>query len=160
MTIKVGDKIPSFTLLKATAEGPQPVDTDSYFAGRRVALFSVPGAFTPTCSARHLPGYVEKAGELKAKGVDEIACVAVNDAFVLQAWAQQAGADGKVTMLADGNGDFAKALDLVMDASKFGMGTRGQRWSAIVEDGVVKELNVEEPGAFSVSSADFMIGRL
>jgi len=160
MTIKVGDKIPSATLLKATAEGPQPIETDSYFAGRKVALFSVPGAFTPTCSARHLPGYVEKAGELKAKGVDEIACVAVNDAFVLQAWAQQSGAEGKVTMLSDGNGDFAKALGLVMDAAKFGMGTRGQRWSAIVDDGVVKELNVEEPGAFSVSSADFILGQL
>ena len=112
MTIKVGDKLPSATLIKATAEGPQPVDTDSYFAGRKVALFSVPGAFTPTCSARHLPGFVEKADELKAKGVDEIACVAVNDAFVLQAWAEQAGAEGKVTMLADGNGDFAQALGL------------------------------------------------
>jgi len=160
MTLKVGDKIPGATLLKATAEGPQPIDTDSYFSGRKVALFSVPGAFTPTCSARHLPGYVEKADELKAKGVDEIACVAVNDAFVLQAWAQQSGAEGKVTMLSDGNGDFAKALGLVMDASKFGMGTRGQRWSAIVDDGVVKELNVEEPGAFSVSGADFILGQL
>jgi peroxiredoxin len=160
MTIQVGDRIPSATLLKATAEGPQPVDTDSYFAGRKVALFSVPGAFTPTCSARHLPGYVEKAVELKAKGVDEIACVAVNDAFVMQAWGAQGGADGKVTMLADGNGDFAEALGLTMDASKFGMGKRGSRWSAIVDDGTVSELNVEEPGAFSVSSAEFMLGQL
>ena len=160
MTIQVGDKLPSATLLKATAEGPQPVETDSYFAGRKIALFSVPGAFTPTCSARHLPGFVEKADELKAKGVDEIACVAVNDAFVLQAWAQQSGADGKVTMLADGNGDFAEALGLTMDGSKFGLGKRGQRWSAIVSDGVVAELNVEEPGAFSVSSADFMLAQL
>jgi peroxiredoxin len=160
MTIQVGDRIPSATLLKAGAEGPQPVDSDSYFAGRKVALFSVPGAFTPTCSARHLPSFVEKHDELKAKGVDEIACVAVNDAFVLQAWAQQSGADGKVTMLADGNGDFARALGLTMDASKFGMGERGQRWSAIVDDGVVKELNVEEPGAFRVSGAEFMLGQL
>ena len=160
MTIQVGDRIPSATLLKATSEGPQPVDTDSYFAGRKVALFSVPGAFTPTCSARHLPGYVEKAGELKGKGVDEIACVAVNDAFVMQAWGAQGGADGKVTMLADGNGDFAEALGLTMDASKFGMGKRGSRWSAIVDDGTVTELNVEEPGAFSVSSAEFMLGQL
>jgi peroxiredoxin len=160
MTIQVGDRIPSATLMKAGAEGPQPVDTDSFFAGRKVALFSVPGAFTPTCSARHLPSFVDKYDELKAKGVDEIACVAVNDAFVLQAWAQQSGADGKVTMLADGNGDFAGALGLTMDASKFGMGQRGQRWSAIVDDGVVSELNVEEPGAFRVSGAEFMLGQL
>ena len=160
MTINVGDRIPSATLLKATAEGPQPVDTESFFAGRKIALFAVPGAFTPTCSARHLPGFVDRAEELKGKGVDEIACVSVNDAFVLQAWARDAGAEGKVTMLADGNGEFSKALGLTMDASKFGMGTRAQRFSAIVEDGVVKQLNVEEPGAFSVSSAEFMLGQL
>jgi peroxiredoxin len=160
MTIQVGDRIPSATLLKATSEGPEPVDTESYFAGRTVALFSVPGAFTPTCSARHLPGFVEKAEELRGKGVDEVACVAVNDAFVLQAWAKQAGAEDKVTMLADGNGDFAEALGLTMDGSKFGMGKRGSRWSAIVENGVVTQLNVEEPGAFSVSSAEFMLGQL
>lgn len=160
MTISVGDRIPSVTLMKATAEGPQPVDTDSFLSSRKVALFSVPGAFTPTCSARHLPGYVEKADELRAKGVDEVACVSVNDAFVMQAWGSQAGAEGKVTMLADGNGEFAEALGLTMDGSKYGMGRRGQRWSAIVEDGVVKELNVEEPGAFSVSSAEYLVGQL
>jgi glutaredoxin/glutathione-dependent peroxiredoxin len=160
MTISVGERIPGMTLTKVTADGPQPVQTDDYFAGRKIALFAVPGAFTPTCSARHLPGYVEKAGELKDKGVDEIACVSVNDAFVMQAWGQQAGADGKVTMLADGNGDFAEALGLAADFSKFGMGKRSQRWSAIVDDGVVKELNVEEPGAFSVSSAEFILGQL
>ena len=160
MTISVGDRIPSMTLTKATAEGPQPVETDAFFAGRKVALFAVPGAFTPTCSARHLPGYVEKAAELKGKGVDEVACVSVNDAFVMGAWGSQAGAEGKVTMLADGNGDFAEALGLDADFSKFGMGKRSQRWSAIVEDGVVKELNVEEPGAFSVSGADYMLGQL
>jgi len=160
MTIKVGESIPSATLIKAGPEGPQPVETDAFFAGRRVALFSVPGAFTPTCSARHLPGFVERAAELKAKGVDEIACIAVNDAFVLQAWAAQAGAEGKVTMLADGNGDFSEALGLAADFSKFGMGKRSQRWSAIVEDGVVKELNIEEPGAFSVSSAEFLSAQL
>ena len=160
MTISVGDRIPNVTLMKATAEGPQPVDTDSFFSGRKVALFSVPGAFTPTCSARHLPGYVERADELRAKGVDEVACVSVNDAFVMQAWGSQAGVEGKVTMLADGNGEFAEALGLVMDGSKYGMGRRGQRWSAIVEDGVVKELNVEEPGAFSVSSADYTLEQL
>jgi peroxiredoxin len=160
MTIKVGERIPSFTLVKASAEGPQPVETDEFFAGRKVALFSVPGAFTPTCSARHLPGFVERYDEFKAKGVDEVACVSVNDAFVLQAWAAQSGAEGKVTMLADGNGDFAEALGLAADFSKFGMGKRGQRWSAIVDDGVVKELNVEEPGAFSVSSAEFLSAQL
>jgi len=160
MTIKAGDRIPSMTLTKVTADGPQPVQTDDYFAGRKIALFAVPGAFTPTCSARHLPGYVEKAAEMKDKGVDEVACVSVNDAFVMQAWGQQAGADGKVTMLADGNGDFAEALGLAADFSKFGMGKRSQRWSAIVDDGVIKDLNVEEPGAFSVSSAEFILGQL
>ena len=160
MTIQVGDNIPHATLLKATSDGPEAIDSEAFFGGRKVALFSVPGAFTPTCSAKHLPGFVEKAEALKARGVDEIACVAVNDAFVMQAWGQQAGADGKVTMLADGNGDFARALGLTMDASKFGMGERGQRWSAIVEDGVVRELNVEEPGAFKVSAAEYMLDQL
>ena len=160
MTIQVGDRIPSATLLKADAEGPQPVSTDEFFAGRKVALFAVPGAFTPTCSARHLPGFVEKADELRAKGVDEIACVSINDAFVMQAWGSQGGAEGKVTMLADGNGDFVQQLGLDADFAKFGMGKRSQRWSAVVEDGVVKQLNVEEPGAFSVSSAEFMLGQL
>ncbi len=160
MTISVGDRIPSVTLMKATPDGPQPVSTDDYFRGRRVALFSVPGAFTPTCSARHLPGFVERADELKAKGVDEIACTAVNDAFVMSAWGQSAGVDGKVTMLADGNGEFAQALGLQMDGSKFGMGQRGKRYSMVVSDGVVEQLNVEEPGAFSVSGADYMIERL
>ena len=159
MAIQVGDRIPSMTLVKATAEGPQPVQTDDYFAGRKVALFSVPGAFTPTCSARHLPSFVEKAGELKAKGVDEIACTAVNDAFVLGAW-QKANEADEVTMLADGNGEFAQALGLTMDGSKFGMGTRGQRWSAVVDDGVVKQLNVEEPGGYGVSGAEHMLGQL
>ena len=160
MTIQVGDHIPNVTLMKATSEGPQPVDTESFFAGRKVAIFSVPGAFTPTCSARHLPGFVEKADELRAKGVDEVACVSVTDAFVMGAWGQQAGAEGKVTMLADGNGELAEAVGLTMDGSKFGMGRRGQRWSAIVDDGVVRELNVEEPGAFSVSSAEFLLNQL
>ena len=160
MSINVGDRLPKATLVKATPDGPQPVDSEEYFRGRRVAIFSVPGAFTPTCSARHLPGFVDRADELKSKGVDEIACVAVNDAFVMQAWGEQAGASDKVTMLADGNGDFAREIGLVMDGSKFGMGQRGQRWSAIVNDGVVEQLNVEEPGAFNVSSADYLIERL
>ena len=160
MAINVGDRLPKTTFIKATAEGPQPVDSESYFAGRRVALFSVPGAFTPTCSARHLPGFVDKAEEFQAKGVDEIACTAVNDAFVLGAWSQSAGAEGKVTMLADGNGDFVREIGLGMDGSKFGLGQRGQRFSMVVNDGVVEQLNVEEPGAFNVSSADYMIERL
>ena len=159
MTISVGDKLPDVTLVKATADGPEKVQSSEYFAGRRVALFSVPGAFTPTCSARHLPGYVEKADELKAKGVDEIACTAVNDAFVMNAWKSANDADA-ITMLADGNGDFAEAIGLTMDGSGFGLGTRGQRYSMIVEDGVVKELNVEAPGDFSVSSADHMLGQM
>ena len=160
MSISVGDKLPGTTFIKATADGPQPVNSNEFFAGRKIALFSVPGAFTPTCSARHLPGFVDKADELKAKGVDEVACTAVNDAFVMGAWGKGAGADDKVTMLADGNGEFVEALGLTMDGSKFGMGTRGQRFSMIVDDGVVEQLNVEEPGAFNVSSADYMLERL
>jgi peroxiredoxin len=159
MTISVGDKLPDVTLVKPTENGPEKIQSGEFFAGRKVALFSVPGAFTPTCSARHLPGYVEKADDLKAKGVDEIACTAVNDAFVLSAW-QGANDAASVTMLADGNADFAQAIGLTMDGSGFGMGQRGQRYSMIVEDGVVKELNVEQPGDFSVSSAEHMRGQL
>ncbi|WP_341711612.1 peroxiredoxin [Erythrobacter sp.] len=159
MTISVGDKLPDVTLVKATDAGPEKVQSSDYFKGKTVALFSVPGAFTPTCSARHLPGYVDKAEELKAKGVDEIVATAVNDAFVMGAWKAANGADA-VTMLADGNGDFAEAVGLTMDGSGFGLGKRGQRWSAIVEDGVVKELNVEAPGDFSVSSAEYLLGQL
>jgi glutaredoxin/glutathione-dependent peroxiredoxin len=160
MAIGVGDRIPEVVLHKATPDGPQPVPSSDYFRGRRVALFAVPGAFTPTCSARHLPGFVERADELKAKGVDEIACTAVNDAFVLSAWSKSGEADGKVTMLADGNGEFAEALGLEMDASKFGMGKRGKRYSMVVNDGIIEQLNVEEPGAFHVSSADYLLERL
>ncbi len=160
MTINAGDRLPSTTFMKATPEGPQPVASEDYFKGRRVALFSVPGAFTPTCSARHLPGFVEKADELKSKGVDEIACTAVNDAFVMGAWAQSSDAADKITMLSDGNGEFAQALGLTMDGSKYGMGTRGQRYSMVVNDGVVEQLNVEEPGAFNVSSANYLMERL
>jgi peroxiredoxin len=160
MTVSVGDRIPSVNLMKATPDGPQPISSDDYFRGRRIALFSVPGAFTPTCSARHLPGYVERADKFKGKGVDEIACTAVNDAFVLSAWSKSGEADGKVTMLADGNGEFAKALGLEMDGSKFGMGQRGKRYSMVVNDGVIEQLNIEEPGAFSVSGADYMLERL
>lgn len=159
MTIKVGDRVPSATFVKPTENGPEPVTSEEFFAGRKVALFSVPGAFTPTCSARHLPGFVEKAEELKAKGVDEIACTAVNDAFVLGAWSKSANADN-VTMLSDGNGAFAKAVGLEMDGSKFGMGTRGQRYSMLVNDGVVEQLHVEAPGEFKVSSAEHLIENL
>ncbi len=159
MTISVGDKLPDVTLTKVGPEGPEKVQSSEYFKGKTVALFSVPGAFTPTCSARHLPGYVEKAGELKAKGVDEIVATAVNDAFVMGAWKASVGAED-VTMLADGNGEFAEAVGLTMDVSGFGMGKRGQRYSMIVEDGVVKALNVEQPGDFSVSSAEHMLGQL
>ena len=159
MTVQVGDRVPDVPVTIVTQDGPQQTSSGDYFSGKRVALFAVPGAFTPTCSARHLPSYVEKAGELKAKGVDEIACTAVNDAFVLGAW-QKANEADEVTMLADGNGEFAQALGLTMDGSKFGMGTRGQRWSAVVEDGVVRQLNVEEPGGYGVSGAEHMLGQL
>ncbi|MBV7259770.1 peroxiredoxin [Erythrobacter crassostreae] len=159
MTISVGDKLPEATLVKATAEGPEQVQASEYFAGKKVALFSVPGAFTPTCSAKHLPGFVEKAEDLKAKGVDEIVGTAVNDAFVMGAWNNAAGSDD-ITMLADGNADFAEAVGLTMDGSGFGMGKRGQRFSMVVNDGVVEQLNVEEPGDFKVSSAEHMLGQL
>jgi peroxiredoxin len=160
MTISVGDKLPETTFVTMTENGPEQVQSKDYFAGKKVALFSVPGAFTPTCSAKHLPGYVEKEADLKAKGIDEIACTAVNDAFVMGAWGKAGGADGKVTMLADGNGTFAEAIGLTMDGSKFGLGTRGQRFSMVVNDGVVEQLHVEGPGEFRVSAADYMIEQL
>lgn len=159
MTISKGDKLPDIKLVKATSEGPDAVQSADFFAGKKVALFSVPGAFTPTCSAKHLPGFVEKAAELKAKGVDAIACTAVNDAFVMQAWKEAAGSDD-ITMLADGNGDFAKALGLDADFTGYGMGGRSQRYSMIVNDGVVEEVNVEGPGEFKVSTAEHMLGQL
>ena len=159
MTISVGDKLPDVTLVKATENGPEQVNAAEYFKGKKVALFSVPGAFTPTCSARHLPGYVEKADELKSKGVDEIVATAVNDAFVMGAWNNASGSDD-ITMLADGNGDFAEAVGLTMDGSGFGLGKRGQRYSMVVDDGVVTQLNVEAPGDFSVSSAEHMLGQM
>lgn len=159
MTIQIGDKLPEITLVKATSDGPEQVSSTDFFGGRRVALFSVPGAFTPTCSARHLPSYVEKADELQAKGVDAIAATSVNDAFVMGAWAK-AGNAGDIVMLADGNADFVAALGLSADFSKFGMGTRGQRFSMVVNDGVVEHLNVEAPGEYRVSSAEHMLGQL
>ncbi|MEO6432802.1 MAG: peroxiredoxin [Sphingomicrobium sp.] len=159
MTVQVGDKIPQAALTIATADGPQPTNAADYFAGKRVALFAVPGAFTPTCSARHMPSYVEKAGQLKAKGIDEIACLSVNDAFVMAAWGERDGS-ADITMLADGNGAFAEAIGLEMDGSKFGMGKRAQRFSMVVNDGVVEQLNVEAPGEYAASSAETMLGQL
>ncbi|PEQ11550.1 peroxiredoxin [Novosphingobium sp. PC22D] len=159
MTIAVGDKLPDVKLIKATDQGPDAVQSADYFKGKKVALFSVPGAFTPTCSAKHLPGFVDKASELKAKGIDEIACTAVNDAFVMGAWGKASGSDD-VTMLADGNAEFAEALGLTMDGSGVGLGKRGQRFSMVVNDGVVEQLNVEQPGNFEVSSAEYMLGQL
>ncbi|WP_336986668.1 peroxiredoxin [Altererythrobacter aquiaggeris] len=159
MTISVGDKLPDVKLVKATEAGPEAVQSSDYFAGRKVALFSVPGAFTPTCSAKHLPGFIDKADELASKGIDEIACTAVNDAFVLGAWKSSNDADA-VTMLADGNAEFAEAIGLTMDGSGFGMGKRGQRFSMVVNDGVVEQLNVEAPGDFSVSSAEHMLEQM
>ena len=160
MAISVGDKIPSVQVMLATDAGPEQVDTTALLGSGKVALFSLPGAFTPTCSAQHLPGFIEKAGDFKAKGVDKIVCMSVNDAFVMSAWGADQNVAGKVEMLADGNGDFARALGLTMDGQAFGMGERAQRFSAVIEDGVVKHLNVEEPGAFEVSSVEHMLGQL
>ena len=160
MTIKVGDKVPSVTLREMTSDGPKSVATDELFAGKTVALFALPGAFTPTCSAKHVPGFVQNYDALKAKGVDLIACLSVNDAFVMGAWGKDQGAGDKVRMLADGNGEFTEAVGLVMDGSKFGMGKRSQRYSMIIHNGVVKTLNVEQPGAFEVSSAEHLLGQL
>jgi glutaredoxin/glutathione-dependent peroxiredoxin len=159
MTIAVGDKLPDVKLVKATEAGPEAVQAADYFKGKRVALFSVPGAFTPTCSVKHLPGFVDKAGELRAKGIDEIVGTAVNDPFVMGAWNKAAGS-ADITMLADGNGDFAEALGLTMDGSAFGLGKRGQRFSMVVNDGVVEQLNVESGGEFKVSSAEYMLEHL
>jgi peroxiredoxin len=160
MAIKVGDKLPSVKLTEATAEGPKPVTTDEFFKGRRVALFAVPGAFTPTCSAKHLPGFKQRAQEIRGKGVDAVACVSVNDAFVMRAWAEDQAVGEDIVMLADGGAEFVRALGLEMDGSKSGMGVRSQRYSMIVEDGVVKQLNLEEPGEFKVSSADYLMAQL
>jgi peroxiredoxin len=159
MTIEVGDTLPDVKLVKATDQGPEAVQSADYFKGKRVALFSVPGAFTPTCSAKHLPGYVDQADALKAKGIDEIACTAVNDPFVMGAWNKAAGSQD-ISMLADGNGDFAEAIGLTMDGSAFGLGKRGQRFSMVINDGVVEQLHVEAPGEFKVSSAEYLIENL
>ena len=159
MTIQVGERIPDVPITIATADGPEATTSSDYFAGKKVALFAVPGAYTPTCSARHLPSFVDKAQELKAKGIDEIACTSVNDAFVMGAWNQAQGSQD-IIMIADGNGLFAHAVGLEMDASKFGMGQRSQRYSMVVNDGVVEQLNVEEPGDYRVSGAEYMLEQL
>ncbi|MFP5329469.1 MAG: peroxiredoxin [Alphaproteobacteria bacterium] len=159
MTIQAGDRIPDVPITIATADGPQPTTTSEFFKGKKVALFAVPGAFTPTCSARHLPSYVEKAADLKAKGIDEIACIAVNDPFVMAAWGRADGSED-ITMISDGNGEFADAVGLSMDASKFGMGKRSQRYSMVVNDGVVEQVNVEAPGEYKASSAEQMLEQL
>jgi peroxiredoxin (alkyl hydroperoxide reductase subunit C) len=160
MTIKVGDAIPSMKLIMATPEGPKETSTDEIFKGKKVVLFAVPGAFTPTCSAKHLPGFVQNAEAIKAKGVDTIACIAVNDAFVMGAWGKDQGTDGKVTMLADGAAQFVKALGLELDLNARGMGVRSQRYALVAQDGKVTHLAVEAPGGFEVSKAESILAAL
>ena len=157
MTINVGDKIPTVDLSIMTADGPEGISTDDIFGGKKVAIFGLPGAFTPTCSAKHLPGFIANASAFKDKGVDSIACVSVNDAFVMGAWGQQQNVGDAVMMLADGNAEFADALGLSFDGSGFGMGKRAQRFAMVVNDGVVESLHVEQPGAFDVSSAEAVL---
>ena len=160
MTIKIGDKIPSVKLKHMTADGPKEALSDELFAGKKAVLFALPGAFTPTCSAKHVPGFVNNFDALKAKGVELIACLSVNDAFVMGAWGKDQKAEDKVLMLADGNADFTKAVGLDADFSGYGMGTRSQRYAMLLEDGVVKVLNVEKPGAFEVSTAETILAAL
>jgi peroxiredoxin len=160
MTIKVGDTVPAATFTTFGPDGPGPLTTDQLLKGKKVAIFAVPGAFTPTCSAKHLPSFKQHAADLKAKGVDAIACVSVNDVFVMKAWGENQGVGTDILMLADGNGDFTKAIGLELDGSRFGMGPRSQRYSMIVDDGVVTELNVESGGEYRVSSAEYMLEQL
>ena len=160
MAIQVGDTLPQATFTTPSADGPKPVTTDDVFKGKRVALFAVPGAFTPTCSAKHMPGFVQHAGDLKGKNIDTIACVSVNDVFVMKAWGDDQNVGEDILMLADGSGAFTKAIGLEMDASRFGMGVRSQRYSMIVNDGKVEQLNVEQGGEFKVSSADYLLEHL
>lgn len=160
MTIKIGDKLPAADFAVMTADGQQKLTTDVVFGGRKVVLFAVPGAFTPTCSMNHLPGFVAAAEQIKAKGVDTIACVAVNDVHVMNAWGKHAGAEGKIMMLADGNGDFARATGLNVDLKPYGMGERSKRYSMIVENGVVKQLNVEDKSGVNVSGAETILTQL
>jgi peroxiredoxin len=160
MTIKAGDKMPEGKFTRMTKDGPQKITTDELFKGKTVVFFSVPGAFTPTCDAKHLPGFVELADKLKSKGVDTIACTAVNDVFVMNAWGKASGVGEKIVMLADGNGDYARALGLEMDGREFGLGMRGQRFAILVEDGVAKRVNIEAPREFKVSAAEHLLGQL
>jgi peroxiredoxin len=160
MSIKIGDKVPAATLKVMTGDGPANLTTGELFGKGKVVMFSVPGAFTPTCSARHLPGFVEQAAAIGAKGVAKIVCIAVNDVFVMSAWGKSGGVGDKIVMAADGNGEFTRALGLELDATGFGMGKRGQRFAMITENGVVKALNVEAPGEFKVSSAEYVLGQL
>lgn len=160
MTIKVGDKLPEATFMTMDADGPKPITTSDVFSGKRVALFAVPGAFTPTCSAKHLPGFKDNAEAFKAKGVDAIACTSVNDVFVMGAWGQEQGISNEMQMLADGNGDFAKDIGLTLDASGFGMGARSQRYAMVVNDGVVESLHIEDGGEFKVSSAEYLLDNI
>jgi len=160
VAIKAGDRMPAGTFKRMTREGPKDLSAEELFKGKRVVLFSVPGAFTPTCDAKHLPGFVQLADQILARGVNTIACMAVNDVFVMNAWGKASGVGDKVLMLADGNGDYARALGLELDASKFGMGKRGQRFAIIVKDGVASHVDVEEPGQFKVSAAEYVLGQL
>jgi peroxiredoxin len=160
MTIKVGDKIPSAKLRHMTKDGPKDITTDEIFKGKKVALFALPGAFTPTCSAKHLPGFVQNAEQIKGKGISTIACLSVNDAFVMDAWGKNQNVGDKVMMLADGNADFTKAIGLEMDGTGYGMGLRSKRYSMVVDDGVVKHLNLEKPGAFEVSNAETILKQI
>ena len=160
MTIKAGAKIPPASLKTMSAEGMQTITTDELFKGKKVVLFALPGAFTPTCSAKHLPSFVQLADKIRAKGVDTIACLSVNDAFVMDAWGKNQNVGDKVTMLADGNGDFTKAVGLTMDGTGYGMGVRSQRYAMVVDNGVVKTLNIEAPGAYEVSSAEAILKTL
>ena len=160
MTIKVGDTIPSMKLMQGTAEGPKEISTDEIFKGKKVVMFAVPGAFTPTCSAKHLPGFVQNASAIKAKGVDKVVCLAVNDAFVMAAWAKDQGVDDSIIMLADGAGQFTKALGLELDLMGRGMGVRAQRFALVAQDGKVTHLAVEPPGGFDVSKAESILAGL
>jgi peroxiredoxin len=160
MTIKAGEKMPEGSFMQMTKDGPQKVTTEQLFGGKTVVLFSVPGAFTPTCDAKHLPGFVELADQIKAKGVDTVACTAVNDVFVMNAWGKHGGVGDKILMLADGNGAYVKSLGLEMDGTKFGMGLRGQRFALIVKNGVATQVDVEKPGEFKVSAAEHVLTQL
>lgn len=157
MAIKIGDRIPDVELMRMGEKGPEKFSTQELFGGRKVALFALPGAFTPTCSAKHVPSYMGAAGDLAAKGIDAIVCTSVNDAFVMGAWGEVQNTGGSIDMVADGNGEFARAVGLAFDGSAFGMGERSQRYSMVVSDGVVEALHVEKPGSYEVSSAEHML---